>query len=941
MKRLLTLFALALAAQAERVPCPVVADTWVAMIPWDTGKPLDVGGGQNHGGETTLAIRGRESFALLQFDCSAMKGMTVRKATLRLWRDPDPIPFHTAGLSTVSGNGPWNEKEANFLFAKAGQPWAYTGSELDDVTFGPGGSLYTYPRARDAGGDWWEIDVAPALITALVTGDQYGLMLCDEKGQTQARHVFSSREGSHPPELIVEGERAAAAPGRVRSIEAKPSHRPGSVALRFTNAARIELRYSESPLTAANFAAATLVPRWMLDPLAPKPSPLATSNSRGKEVAAVVEQLKPGALYYFAARATSETGSVGPVSPLGGHRAFARTFPTLPPDTSKAAAAARNPEPRVWAVPELVKILPRSGALLELGDFPDHRNRNTVWDGTTVHLTGARNEFVAFQIGVESPRAGVSVAKPLFGETKLPKIFAQSGAIQIYREWFVPDDKNEWFPDALVPVSTPFEQAVPDQTVQPFFIDIFIPHDAAPGKHTGRLSVHAQGLDREVPIEVEVLPLRLPDKLNFVVDLNCYSGVDSGFRVPRGTPEYRAIEHAYHRVAHLNRANLDVLGYSHNGSTVEDHAPPLKGEGAAARVADWSAWDAHFGPIADGSLFADLPRASQPVAAMYLPFFENWPGDMRRSYKFNNYPVAKTEEEYRKIIAEHALAASPVEEAFDSEYQERVTAISADFARHIRERGWLKTDYFFYFNNKYYYRRPSQGGRGISWWLMDEPNHRDDVRATGFVASLIQRGLQSYKDVPIKLRTDISRVEWIRDLLAGQIDLNCISRRFYDKNRYLRDDPVRFGKRFWNYASTNHPRETNVSMRAWCWRAWLAGADGIVPWNTVRGPAAWERAEPLTVFYAGSKFGRKEPYESLRLKAFRRGQQDVEYMVLLAAKNGWDREAVSRAVGGSLNLKAEDKIRYEDDAGAIRFLNAKDADFDALRLRVARALAGR
>jgi hypothetical protein len=225
-------------------------------------------------------------------------------------------------------------------------------------------------------------------------------------------------------------------------------------------------------------------------------------------------------------------------------------------------------------------------------------------------------------------------------------------------------------------------------------------------------------------------------------------------------------------------------------------------------------------------------------------------------------------------------------------------------------------------------------------WLMDEPNHRDDVRASAFLGWLLKRGLKGYEDVPIRFRTDISRVDWIRDLMPGLIDINCVSKRFYEKNRYLRDDPVRFGKRLWNYASTNHPRETNVSMRAWCWRAWLAGADGIVPWNAVRGPEAWNRAEPLTVFYAGAKFGRREPFESLRLKAYRRGQQDVEYLVLLAGRPGWDREAVSRAVAGSLDLSAEDRLAHEDDAGASRLLKAKDADFDALRARVARALRG-
>jgi hypothetical protein len=65
--------------------------------------------------------------------------------------------------------------------------------------------------------DWYEADVPPALVHALLAGDQYGLLLDDEKGQTQTRHVLSSREGAHPPVLVIEGTRSdRIAPGRVR-----------------------------------------------------------------------------------------------------------------------------------------------------------------------------------------------------------------------------------------------------------------------------------------------------------------------------------------------------------------------------------------------------------------------------------------------------------------------------------------------------------------------------------------------------------------------------------------------------------------------------------------------------------------------------------------------------------------------------------------------------
>jgi hypothetical protein len=590
----------------------------------------------------------------------------------------------------------------------------------------------------------------------------------------------------------------------------------------------------------------------------------------------------------------------------------------------------------------MVKIDPRTGELLEK-EFVAHRDKNPVWDAETgtVTLTGSRNEFVAFQIAVESSepiaKLGVTVTRPLFSGVRLPAVFERAGAVHVYREWFVPDDRNRWYPDALIPASDPLalpssDNPVPGQRVQPFFVDVYIPHSAKPGPHAGAIQVAG----REIRLVANVLPLTLPDRLNFIVDLNCYSGVPA--RAQRGTPEYRKIEQAYHRVAHLHRTNLDVLGYSHNGTTVADHAPPLTGEGKATKIADWGAWDDHFGGLLDGSAFRDLPRSSVPVPAMYLPFFENWPGDLRASYKYPFNAPARTEEEYQQIITRHALEAPPVEEAFSQAYQDRYSAVVVDFARHLRERKWTRTNYLVYFNNKYYYKRPSQGGRGISWWLMDEPNHRDDVRASAFLGWLTERWLGDYQDVPILFRTDISRVEWIRDLMAGQIDLNCISKRFFEKNRYLLDDRVRFGREYWNYASTNHPRESNVAMRAWCWRVWLNGGNGLLPWNAVRGDESWNRAEPLTVFYPGAKFGQDEPFASLRLKAYRRGQQDIEYLILLAEKQGWGRDAVARAVAQALDLSGGITQTHEDDAGAVAFSSVNDSSLDEVRLRIARAL---
>lgn len=900
---------------------PVAADTTVTFA--DRAAKRE----PPRGGEDQLVLQGRVSFALLQFDTSTLRGFAVTRATLRVHAQPSSVPLHTVGISTVSGNGLWIESEATFYRPSRETWWSYGGSDLVDVTFAQGGSLYAYRTVSDAGAGWYEIDVQPQMVTALATGDQFGIMLTDEKGQTQTRHVLSSREGPHAPMLVVEVEK------RISSKLAPMQGRLAGDRLILQAArSRVDLRYAQSPIK--DFASASAYPRWLIDPLAPKSNPLATSNRLSRTVTVGLNHLTPGT-YYFAARTLDETGNASPPLYLGPvHKAPPpkSELPPAPPSTRRPGQAGK-----VWAASDMVKFNPVTGALLE---------REGFWtDG--VRLTAARNEFVAFQLAVEGPQSKVTVevSKPLFGANKLPGIFQETGAIQLYREWFVPDGKEPgvFHPDPLIPLTKPFDipakdNPVPNQKVQPLFVDIYVPHDASPGLHRGELRVRSgSGLDHLVPVEVTVLPLSLPDRLSFVVDLNCYGGVEGP---KRGTPEYRAVEHAYHRLAHLHRANVDILGYSQNGALTPDHAPPLTGEGAHTRVSDWSDWDAHWGPLVSGALFQDMPRSGVPVPAMYLPFFEAWPGELHKHYGAHDPMVPKTREEYDALITKHALTAGPVEEEFSKGYQDRFSAVVLEFARHIKSSGWnTQTKYVVYFNNKYYRKRPPDGN-GSSWWLLDEPNHRDDFRAISFLGWLAKRRLSEEPDSNIIFRTDISRIDWMRDLLTGQVDLNAISRRFHEKTRLLKDRE-RFGTELWNYGTTNHPRDTNIMLRAWAWRVWLNGGDGLLPWVATRTQNAWDKAEPLTVFYSGEKFGQIEPFASLRLKAYRRGQQDVEYLNLLAKSSGWSREALTAEIRKALDLSASVAETSEEDAGTMRFERIRDQHLKSLRRRVIRALVPR
>jgi hypothetical protein len=323
-----------------------------------------------------------------------------------------------------------------------------------------------------------------------------------------------------------------------------------------------------------------------------------------------------------------------------------------------------------------------------------------------------------------------------------------------------------------------------------------------------------------------------------------------------------------------------------------------------------------------------------------LPFCEGWPSDIRKHYHYT--PTVTT---YPEIIAEHALKAPPVEQAFDTEYQDEFRAIVREFARHFREKGWDDTEFQFYLNDKYYFRDPKQGGRGSSWWLLDEPMHRDDWMALRFFGKMFQESVRETLpgDGPkpkMLFRADISRPQWQRDWLDGLVNLMCVSGEFFRKNELCMEMRDRQHVTFWHYGTGNDIRATNLTGEAWALKVYLAGGDGLLPWDSLGDDESYVRPTPTTILYPGERFNIAGPIASLRLKAFRRGQQDVEYLALLARKRNWSREQLAAAVAPLVDLRGKTRERFVDDAGTPLFENLSTEQFARIRASVAAALEG-
>ena len=920
---------------AETVRLEVTGDTSIAAHP----KEVE----QNLGGSSQIRVKGIEHFLLMGFDLEPVAGKRVEKATLHVRLASDELWLKTVGLSSISQH--WEEgtssgevEEGACCFAWAAYPdtpWAGPQSDFTDVTFGVGNSLCHYTDIREAGDDWLEIDVPPVLVQAMICGDSYGLVLSDEKGQTRANNdVYSREQSASKPYLtvdVVDGDTDPPPPPGGLSTAPAPN-----LAHLDSGAMRVTFTGPEGAFTFEGEMEAdgtiTSLPRYLI--------PHAQAET-DQEI--VLAELAPESDWTVRLRAVDEVGGRSEWAEVEGRTSPALEWPEVAGDPEPAA-----PEPRfpmtVHACPSTVKVNPLTDYVLEdapklyggvgMGGLAQFQSRYNL---DRVALAVGRGGFASFQVILRVPQ------EPTEARVALDEFTCAAGKslspedVELFRVQYVKDG-DHFYPEVAVPtdgtLQLPSEEyGLEGQLNQAVWVDLYVPKDAAVGEHASQVQVAIGDQQHTLPVTLTVADVTYPDTLTFNLDLNGYGPVGRHFGVDNASPEYLPIEREYHRLAHKHRATLDLLGYSHSGSTSANYAPPVEGRGTETRITDWSSWDAQFGPYLSGEAFADLPRAGVPLHNLYLWLHEDWPPPIEEYYD-----APEVSAEYPLMIAEHAMRAKPVEQAFSEDHQEAFRAATRQIAEHLAERGWTKTSFHCYLNNKHYWRDPKQGGRGVCWWILDEPNWRDDWLALEYFGRLFREGADGVEGPRMVYREDLSRPRWQRSWLQGEVDLMVISRALYSKNRRCLEMQRENGATIWNYGSGNPVASSNIEAALWPLRAYLAGADAIVPWNTIGDDGDYDKGDQTAILYPGKRFGIQGPVASLRLKIWRDAAQDVEALIALGEKRGWNREELAALIV-SLRGKGIDSA-----ALAVEPWSAVDGmtveELQALRKRVLRLLDG-
>jgi hypothetical protein len=547
--------------------------------------------------------------------------------------------------------------------------------------------------------------------------------------------------------------------------------------------------------------------------------------------------------------------------------------------------AAQTPAVRLWAVSDGVRVNPVTGQVFEQRadihkDYPagDWRAANSVWNGPAkaVSLRAARNEFIAFQVIVET-------AKPIQEvNTHFSGLAGPNGArihgehAAVFKEWYVNVRRATsgyersslgpgWYPDALLPQRRahldsgfPFSvpdlyNDIPDQKNQALWIDLFVPADrkaAPPGRYTGDIEISWKGARDAVHVALEVWDFALPQENHIPGDI--WNG--SMREMP---PDE---ELAYYQLARQHRFLPLIYAYR----------PKLEIAGTNVKL-DWTEYDRRLAPYLDGSAFTGAhgywgPGYGLPIDHVMLPFNNEKGGDDSTVWPMA-LPKGQRTPEYEAVWKE---AGRQVREHFDRDPGwQAVTKIA--FLDGLDE-SYNEVAY----EKMLYYGKLLHDAMGRGWF-----KYRVDGGYSRPVMERLSKEVELW--VCHTEDFDISDADYFR--------AKGVSTWFYGPMIYEQKKNGGCGSN--TFLDLDLLVNRGIGWVGWKYRAgWV---EWEFDWNAF---AAWYEAEnykdsPDRIYngsgqliYRGAVMNYKQPIPSIRLKAQRRGLQDYEYFWLLAQKTG-------------------------------------------------------
>jgi hypothetical protein len=428
-------------------------------------------------------------------------------------------------------------------------------------------------------------------------------------------------------------------------------------------------------------------------------------------------------------------------------------------------------------------------------------------------------------------------------------------AVDVFKEWFHLT-RQRYIPDALVPVSMPHAGALPDadnripkQTTQSYWIDVWVPAEAAPGNYTVDIALRAGSETVTKSVKIAVMSAKVPTDDVMSMDHNSYGSLFLVEQYPKLAAKYGGeflssdamfkIIHAYHRIVYEHRGVFHQLGYGHGGKVAPEFAPALTGTGRNKKIASWDLFDRHYGPLLDGSALEGSRRGAKPIPFVYLPINPEWPA----SFLWWGEPG----------------------------YEVEFVNIVSEMERHFREKGWTGTRFELFFNHKKRYKAFP--------WDGDEVRFLRDNQYFKEYGRLMSKAVPAGTPVKFVYRADSSwAMEQQFKELAGIVNFWVCGSGVLSWNKDAFEQVKKRGDLVWSYGSPPQATRPAIAITEIAMRAWLWGIHGWVHWQTVGvGQDPWFQFDGggTALIYSGERFGIEGPIPSIRLKIQRNALQDL------------------------------------------------------------------
>lgn len=536
---------------------------------------------------------------------------------------------------------------------------------------------------------------------------------------------------------------------------------------------------------------------------------------------------------------------------------------------------------------------------------------NSIWNGSSIKLFGAKNEVVSFNLVLEAPTAAVNNISVQLGSLYGPNggvissraasgdgVFDWNGRnielffvryLQIkgistntfsnYDErhtpervrrpwsgpgyasgtWYDRPDHDRSYPEIAVPLELTPSFSIASHTNQSIWSDIYIPKNIPPGSYTGTVTISVGGaVTNTVPLQLQVNNFSLPDTPTAKTMLvytpyevnERYFGV--GYINPLGTqgPQSILIRDRHFMLAHRHKISLIDTNYEAVGDAPASYE-----------------WTSRL----DGSLFTSAKGYDGPGAAtgnniFAIGIFGSWP------WKWQN---ESSMWQHTNNWEQWFQANSPATERFlylDDE--------SHNYSQLQQWAQWIKEN-------------PGPGSNLLSMATIDLPNAIASVPSLKAPASTVyigdpntwgtaQRTLQSdpknrfylyngHRPATGSFATEDDGVS-LRQLAWTQYKMK-IDRWFFWQSTYYNNTQGGLG-------------ETNVFRQAQTFgsASYFDPIKGMTSSGYSNGDGVL--FYPGTdKFFQGDSYNVNGPIASLRLKYWRRGIQDVDYLSMAATIN--------------------------------------------------------